>query len=229
MCYIPNLNNQGAPDAPVRSVPVKTLLSTSLAGGRSAPRGRPQISIVLREKDKGRGRKNETPLSEELAMASLRMTPHSSSTSSIPRTSLGQVPRLALQGPTVDTSSVEGSRGSVDELERDDRPLNYSSWSRQLPSSSSRGSRRRHYPGTDGEEGGSGTSVEGSSVYSCASTSDSIASGGGGSSDLLDYHKLLKLINQPTVFKVLSAGARLGSSYSSVYTAVLLCCVWLTQ
>ena len=171
-------------------------------------------------------------------------TPHGypQATTTPTSTSSSSVPKLALTRATMDAGSADvfGSRGpSGDELvegeeaerDDDDRPLTYSSWSRELPpaaASFSRGARHHPHPhhhhhhhhryhygygyGVDGEdgEGGSGASLEGSSVYSsCPSTSDSIASGsgsGGSSSELLDCHRLMKLINQPTVFKVSGVG-----------------------
>ncbi|KAK7111690.1 serine-rich adhesin for platelets-like isoform X2 [Littorina saxatilis] len=222
-CYIPNLSTRGAAGSSAHRAPVRTstsyyqsqpsLVPTSSTSS-SGRQVRTQISMVFREKDRsGRGfveqRKNETPLSEELALASI--PGGAAQASSTPRYAshhtVFSVPKLSLRKPTLDSSSVDGSRGSGDELEHDDRALSYSSWSRELPMSLPRGGggvprhHHRYYPGVEGEvgDGGSGASIEGSSVYSCASTTDSIASGG--STELLDCQKLIRLINQPTLFK----------------------------
>ncbi|KAL8593166.1 hypothetical protein ACOMHN_009821 [Nucella lapillus] len=225
MCYIPHLNKPEPAHISLGSI--KDLLASSCRDGRHSPKGPTHISVVLKGKGKGAETRREVrhyemPLSEELAQASSgRMGAAARGYGSVgspyspggvgglvfPQSrypgGAGQVggSRMTLRRATVDTSSVDGSRGSGDELERDDRSLSYSSWSRELPAASSlRTGRgrvpRQQYPGTDEE---SGASVEGSSVYSCASTSDSITSGSG--SPLLDYHKLIKLINQPTVLK----------------------------
>ena len=232
MCYIPNLNSKQAGGAPAHRAPVRALTSSSipsssLTEGKNIL-GKTQISVVFHEKDKaGRGgrygetsrggveegeylrRKKETSLSEELALASLQGAQQSSTMRyPVSQAAMPSVPRLALTQATLDSRSVDGSRGgSCDELEQEgpDTLLSYTSWSRELPVPQPRQlhhHRHHHYPGVEGEEGegGSGTSLEGSSVYSCASTSDSI--GSSSSSELLDCHKLMKLINQPTIFKV---------------------------
>ena len=85
---------------------------------------------------------------------------------------------------------------SGDELDQDSsQSLSYTSWSRDLPGlrSRSRGHLSRGASTDNDLEG----SVEGSSIYSAASTSDSLTSAGG-MSDVLDCQKLGKLINQPT-------------------------------
>ncbi|XP_076450781.1 uncharacterized protein LOC143286819 [Babylonia areolata] len=232
MCYIPHLHKPGSAQIPISTI--RNMLTSSSSSsshhndGRRSPRGPAHISVVLRSKEGQLVRKevvtNELPLSEELARAHGQTPAPSTRRAHAPApapslssarspqvpplpTATSTLPRVTLQRPTVDSSSVDGSRGSGDELEREDRSLSYASWSRSELSSgpsqrSSRRPRPRHqYPGTDEE---SGASLEGSSVYSCASgTSDSIASGGGGGGALpmLDYHKLIKLINQPTVFR----------------------------
>ena len=224
MCYIPNLNNKREAGAPAHRAPVQTVTPSSMSSSSPSESrnvlGKTQISVVFRERDRvgksgGYGtrrggeeerRKNEIPLSEELALATMQRAAQSSTPRyTVSQAAVTSVPRLALTRATLDTSSVDGSRGSGDELEHDgDRLLAYSSWSRELPGSRPRQRHRHHHhqPGLEGDdgEGGSGTSMEGSSVYSCASTTDSI--GSSGSSELLDCHKLMKLINQPTIFKV---------------------------
>ncbi|KAK7501393.1 hypothetical protein BaRGS_00007518, partial [Batillaria attramentaria] len=209
-CYIPVSNRSTQPN----STSPRKQSTRAATSPKDFVLGKTRISLVLQEKDPQQmdssGRRdvrregaeldsNERPLSEELALAGLRGELQSST----PRYPAGQVPvtsvpRLMLQRPTMDTGSPDGTRSSGDELD-DERSSPYSPWGRDMASGGA-GARHRFTPSA-GDEGdfGSGASVEESSVYSCASTTDSITSGS--SSEILDCHKLIKLINQPTMFK----------------------------
>nr|KAG5709710.1 hypothetical protein BaRGS_027735 [Batillaria attramentaria] len=218
-CYIPVSNRSTQPN----STSPRKQSTRAATSPKDFVLGKTRISLVLQEKDPQQmdssGRRdvrregaeldsNERPLSEELALAGLRGELQSST----PRYPAGQVPvtsvpRLMLQRPTMDTGSPDGTRSSGDELD-DERSSPYSPWGRDMASGGA-GARHRFTPSA-GDEGdfGSGASVEESSVYSCASTTDSITSGS--SSEILDCHKLIKLINQPTMFKKLQEETRLA-------------------
>lgn len=208
-CYIPvgNTDTQSSGASPHRQSPRKSTSSKHFLPGGT------KISLVVRENDPpqtdsfarrharitGMGfHSNEKPLSEELAVAGMQGELHSSTPRyPSPQASAAAIPKLTLRRATLDAGNQDGAKSSGDEVD-EDRGSPFSPWGRDL----SRGGARYRYNPSLGEEGdaGSGASLEDSSVYSCASTSDSIASGS--NSDLLDCHKLIKLINQPTLFKV---------------------------
>lgn len=160
------------------------------------------VSGVL--KKSGHQVKNESSLFTELTLANAHRgeqlnTPHHAAAASV-------LPPSVLQSSGDNLEAVDDIHGREDEFE--ESGLRASWWHTSDPSEPlrhtvySKEKRQQRHCFSEGDEvdGGSAASLGASSVYSCASTNESITSGVG--SDVLDCQKLMKLINQPTSFKV---------------------------